>query len=138
MDDQFHFLDTPLHDAVSDGDLDAVRTLIDSGEDVDRLDFMKQTPLIVAASGNSVSVELKRAMASVVDKQAPEPPDSTESIDPLGVMEKIQKALEAAHSQFRMPFGLHAFPRFDPANLTGPLYRRNAGSADDPEPVEET
>lgn len=54
--DDGEYWDTPLHRAVSVGNLDALNLLISYGADIDAIDKNQQTPLIISSSNNQLDV----------------------------------------------------------------------------------
>ena len=66
-------MDTPLHDAVEDDDVEAVRQLVEEGADVEALDDQGWRPLFIAAHHGHVEVA-RTLMEAGADLEAALPP----------------------------------------------------------------
>ncbi len=110
MDFESFFPKTPLHDAVAEGDLDAVRDMLDQGADVDALDEIKRTPLYVACSRDKSFLKVKQSLQAITERIHAASFKNSESSD-------LQKTLDR-------------LSQFAPMKLMGLQYRRQ-------DPVEE-
>ena len=102
----------PLHRAVSDGDLDRVTDLLNQGDDVNALDQLKRTPLLIAASGE------EKKLAKMLDRLS----------DLVG--QRITGKMDLS-KPVDIKSSLDQMSQFDPAKLMGLQYERRKHDCED-------